>query len=90
MVFSTGTDSKREWCLLKLAVGYVDKRMASVITDAGITRLLMQGIYNMTVVLFISEVKSTALTVILVQNRSDLCSSKDEKSLYLTVAEDLE
>lgn len=69
-MFSVGTYSKSEWCLLKLAIGYVNKRMTSVITDTEKTQLLMQGIYNTTVVLytflFDSDVKSTALTVILV------------------------
>ena len=65
-----GTYSKSEWCLLKLVIGYVNKGIASVITDAEITGLLVQGIYNTAVILytllFNSDVKLTALIIILI------------------------
>lgn len=50
MFCMNGARSQSPRCLLKLAVGYVDELMASVITDAGITRLLTRGVYNVAVV----------------------------------------
>lgn len=39
--YINGTYFRSEWCLLKVAVGYINKQMASVIPDTAIIRVLI-------------------------------------------------
>ena len=88
MFCMNGIYSKSAWCPLKLAVAYVNELMPSVITDTGITRILIQGIYTITLQF---QRKNDRLAWQAFFKIGHICViARMRKNVYLTIPEDSE